>query len=537
MKKIGLKILIKLILILIILLIISIFISFFIKSISFNTLFIIPDLLNKYTNSIKLTFILNTSVILLTTLIGFFISLYVLKNKKELILKYFIPYPHISFAIGILFFFSTSGLMYRLLNIYYQSDVPLSNYLGNNEFSILYVLSLTFRELPFFILVSIITLNKINFLILEKASENLKLTKFNFYMSVIFPLWVKRMILPILIIISFSYSNYEYSFILGTQFPELLNQELINIWKNEFHKNENKYIGLSLIIVICFIFTYIFFNFLVIFNKYLSLNNTYRKIDIDLILFGKYLYIFLILIFFLNFAVLLINSLSVSWFFPNLIPNGFTIQNYLEILNYNLNLITFSLIISIFLSILSTLIFITYYQMKSNIKKNDILDRLLLFSIIIILVIPQNILLINFNSLSNFFLINNVFICFLLSLIIFIFPYTYLILREKYSTELYKELFLQKKNLKLSNYKFFISVIFPIYKDTVIFVILIGFSVCYYQFLQSIFISNGSIRLFNNEVMVLFSGESAQLSSAAAIINLLPCLLMFKYLKLNNVKM
>ena len=32
-------------------------------------------------------------------------------------------------------------------------------------------------------------------------------------------------------------SNYEYSFILGTQFPELLNQELVNIWKNEFHYN------------------------------------------------------------------------------------------------------------------------------------------------------------------------------------------------------------------------------------------------------------------------------------------------------------
>ena len=151
MKIIGLRILNKLILILIIILIISIFISFVIKSISFEILFIIPDLFNEYLNSIKLTFILNTSVILLTTLIGFIISLYVLKNKKETILKYLIPYPHISFAIGVLFFFSTSGIIYRLLNIYHQSEVPLSNYLSNIEFSILYILSLTFRELPFFI--------------------------------------------------------------------------------------------------------------------------------------------------------------------------------------------------------------------------------------------------------------------------------------------------------------------------------------------------------------------------------------------------
>lgn len=537
MKIIGLIILIKLILIFIIILIISIFISFIIKSVSFEILSIIPNLLNEYSNSIKLTFILNTSIILLTTLIGFIISLYVMKNNKESILKYLIPYPHISFAIGILFFFSTSGIMYRLLNIYHQSDVPISNYLSNNEFSILYILSLTFRELPFFILVSVIALNKINFIVLEKISENLKLTKFNFYMSIIFPLWIKKMILPILIIISFSYSNYEYSFILGTQFPELLNQELINIWKNEFHKDENKYIGLSLIILICFSFSYIFFYFIIIFNKYLFLNNIYRNIDINIISFGKYLYLFLISIFFINFLVLLLNSLSVSWFFPNIIPSGFTIQNYIEILNYNIKLIIFSLIISIFLSVLSSLIFITYFQIKGNIKQNTSLDKFLFISILFILVIPQNIFLINLNSFTNFLNINNIFVCFLLSLIIFIFPYTYLILKEKYSSELYKDLYIQKKNLKLSNYEFFINVILPIYKDKIIFVILIGFSVCYYQFLQSIFIGNGSFRLFNNEVMVLFSGESAQLSSAAAIINLFPCFLMFKFLKLNNVKL
>lgn len=109
-------------------------------------------------------------------------------------------------------------------------------------------------------------------------------------------------------------------------------------------------------------------------------------------------------------------------------------------------------------------------------------------------------------------------------------------LKEKFSSELYKSLYLQKENLKLSNYKFLRNIIYPIYKDTIIFITLIGFSVCYYQFLQSIFIGNGNQRLFNNEVMVLFSGESAQLSSAAAIVNLLPCLVLFKYFKFNNVK-
>jgi ABC-type uncharacterized transport system YnjBCD permease subunit len=221
-------------------------------------------------------------------------------------------------------------------------------------------------------------------------------------------------------------------------------------------------------------------------NSFLSINNVYRKLNINLILIGKYLYLFLIFIFVSNFIVLLINSLSTNWFFPNIIPSGFTINNFLEIFDNNLNLIINSIIISIFLSIL----------------------------------------LINLNVILNYLPIDGELFFYLFSLIIFIFPYTYFIMKEKFSSELYKSLYIQKENLKLSNYKFLKNIIYPIYKDTIIFIILIGFSVCYYQFLQSIFIGNGNQRLFNNEVMVLFSGESAQLSSAAAIVNLLPCLVL-----------
>ena len=154
--------------------------------------------------------------------------------------------------------------------------------MSNNEYSILYIISLTMRELPFFILVSIMILNKINFLFLQKHSENLKLKKFNFYLSVIFPLWIKRMLLPILIIISFS-----YSFILGTQFPELLNQELVNIWKNEFHYNTHNYNVLSLFIIISFIFTYLFIYLIFQINSFLSINNVYRKLNINLMMVLK----------------------------------------------------------------------------------------------------------------------------------------------------------------------------------------------------------------------------------------------------------
>ncbi len=105
MKNIGLKTLINSILILIIVTILCVILNFISKIFFIETLFEIPSLFYQYKNSIKLTFILNTSVILLTIILGFLISIYFFANKKDTILKYFIPYPHISFAIGILFFF------------------------------------------------------------------------------------------------------------------------------------------------------------------------------------------------------------------------------------------------------------------------------------------------------------------------------------------------------------------------------------------------------------------------------------------------
>jgi len=50
---------------------------------------------------------------------------------------------------------------------------------------------------------------------------------------------------------------------------------------------------------------------------------------------------------------------------PNIIPSGFTINNFIEIFDNNLNLIINSIIISIFLSILSIVIFLTYFQSKT----------------------------------------------------------------------------------------------------------------------------------------------------------------------------
>ena len=116
-------------------------INFFYKIIYFQNF----ELENIIVKSILLTFILNTTIAVIVLYSSFLVSLFLYKKKENDYLKFFISFPHISFAIGILFFFSSSGFLQRLLNLFRQDDIPISNYLENFEYSILYIFSLTVR--------------------------------------------------------------------------------------------------------------------------------------------------------------------------------------------------------------------------------------------------------------------------------------------------------------------------------------------------------------------------------------------------------
>ena len=506
-------------------------INFFYKIIYFQNF----ELENTIVKSILLTFILNTTIAVIVLYSSFLVSLFLYKKKENDYLKFFISFPHISFAIGILFFFSSSGFLQRVLNLFRQDDIPISNYLENFEYSILYIFSLTIRELPFMVMLGLSSLNKIKTNQLLLNSKNLKLNDFNCYNLIVFPIWLRQMYLPLIIIISFTYSNLEYSYILGTQFPELLNQIIINYWGKYFYLNDARIYNLTIFIVISLIMS-----LLTLYGIDKTRGFVFWKLrkflpNLELIFMGKVLYWLVNITFFINIATLIIYSFTDNWYYPDLLPKSFTYSNYYQIILLGLDSFLFSIIISFALSIgVFFIIFIFFTNL--NTTHDKFIKKLFLVTIILILIIPQNIFIISYNSLINIFNINNIFFPYIISLYLYIIPYVYYILKERLENEYFKTLMIARVNHKLTNYKLLSKIIYPIYKDVFWFSIMIGFSVCYYQFIQSVIIGNGKYTLFNNEVMILFSGESIHLASAGAIVNLVPCLILFMFYKKNNVR-
>ena len=483
--------------------------------------------------SFKLTFIVNTTVIILAILISYFISIYLFKKNNFTLLNLFIPYPHVSFAIGVFLFFTTSGIFERLLNIFNNNLIPRNDYLDNLELSILYIISLTIREVPFLVIIGISILNKINTNKIVMLSSNLKLSSNKTYLSIIFPLWLKNMIFPVLIIISFTYSNFEYSYIFGTQFPEFLNQIYLNEWSYNYFNNKNNVDILALIIILCLTLTLIF-NYVI---YYLLKKILLFKIPININFnkIGKLFFYILNIIFLVNFIIMILTSISVNWNFPNILPNKLTLNHYAYLLLDNYELLIFSILICFLASSLLTISLI--YVHEINHSKYKITIKSLLYSSFIILLIPQNIFLVELNSLFNFTVKDEYFLKYFISLLIYIVPYGLYLIQQSYNLPSIQKLINQRENLKIPKLTFFRNITIQQLGFNFIFCFMVCFCVCFYQYLQAIIITNGTWKLFNNEVMVLFNGESSYIASAGSIINLIPCLILFLIGLKKNVRM
>ena len=83
------------------------------------------------------------------------------------------------------------------------------------------------------------------------------------------------------------------------------------------------------------------------------------------------------------------------------------------------------------------------------------------------------------------------------------------------------------------------SIKLPLISKDLLLIFGVSFSVCFYQFLQGILLTKGEELLFNNEVLVLFNGESINTASAGSLINFIPTsvILFLIWLRYRYVKM
>ncbi len=488
--------------------------------------------------SISITLMNNLFSVICAILIAFFITNYLYKkssaNSSFLIIL--ISFPHISYCIGITYLFATSGLFARLFAIFYGNEIPFTSSSGDGLANFIYILSLALREVPFLVLIGLSVWNKINSNQIQQQVSVLGHSELSALMNCIFPLWLKSMGLPILIIIAFSFSNYEFSLILGPQFPDMINVKIIESWYSS-NRELTKLLN-SLIIITVLISSFailILFYLRKVTIIYLKTTRLFISINYNLYLLGKYLVILLITLFIVIFLITFFLSINNSWFFPSIIPVTFTLKGWTYMIDNYAELFLNSILISSVISI-SSLILMTYI-IEISLKNNKIFRILLLLSFII-LVMPQNIMLIGISGLMTRLSIFSIEIWFYFSLFIYIFPYTYFMMKQTY--EDFNPQYIDNANvLGISKIKSFFYIKLPLMINDFLLIFGVSFSVCFYQFLQGIIVTKGEKLLFNNEVLILFSGESINTASAGSLLNFIPAglLLIFIFIKSRYARM
>ena len=174
-------------------------------------------------------------------------------------------------------------------------------------------------------------------------------------------------------------------------------------------------------------------------------------------------------------------------------------------------------------------------EISQNIK--NIFKMLFLLSLMI-LVIPQNIMLMGISNLMSSLPFFSIKTWFYFSLFIYILPYTYFMTKQSYDD--FNPQYIENADvLGITRLKSFFYIKLPIMTNDFLIIFGVSFSVCFYQFLQGIIVTKGEELLFNNEVLILFSGESISTASSGALLNFFPAglLLTIIYIRYRYARM
>ncbi|NOH63033.1 thiamine ABC transporter permease [Vibrio sp. RE88] len=155
-------------------------------------------------------------------------------RKVEALLSPLLAMPHVAFAIGFAFLFAPTGMVARLLAQTLGIDVDThdATWLVHDPYALGLALALSFKEVPFLLLMSIPVLQQIKIDKLYQVSTSLRYSPAQMWWKAVFPLWLVRMRFALFAVMAYGVSVVDLSLILGPTNPPTL-AVLVWQWFND----------------------------------------------------------------------------------------------------------------------------------------------------------------------------------------------------------------------------------------------------------------------------------------------------------------
>ena len=457
-------------------------------------------------------------------------------NYIRLIIAPLLALPHITMAVGLIFLFSPSGLIFRLISPWLTGfDRPPNLFIIPDEYGMFLILGLLLKETPFFLLLSMSALEQLPARKVFNVGRTLQHSSFSNWFLLIFPLIYKKIRLVIFIVIAFAASVIDMSLLLAPSTPSTLAIRIFQIFQTSEVNSIFIASNLALIqfcIIISLILLWIFLEKIIkqnFFYIFLIKILTRKKS-----LFVDSLFIIAMVLFLLSMmgvASSFLWSISENWHFPNFFPSSFSLNNILIFLYQHQSTVLTSVCISILVSFLSIILILMWVELTETINFKIFYFEWVLF---IPLLIPQISFLIGLQS----FLITLNFQSFLLPLIVvellYVLPYCFIILAPALR-EIKKEFIKVGSSLGKNRFERLVFIKIPLVSSSLLTSFGIGMIVSLSLYAPVYFIGAGRINTLTVEAVNLaLSGSRQDLGLATVFQVIIPILILLIIAYLNK---
>ncbi len=426
--------------------------------------------------------------------------------------------PHVAFAIGFAFLFSSTGMLARVIEP--LSEESRFSFLVNDPYGIGLTVALALKEVPFLLLMSLAVISQLQLDHAYKAATSLGYSNAQFWWKCVLPQWLTRIRFPLLAVIAYSTSVVDMSLILGPTNPPTF-AVLVWQWFSEPDLTlfPRAAAGAVLLFLICLTLILVTRGIEEILIK--KSRNWQYSGRYGIALHGNKLFIILAIINLLILPVTLIWSVAQRWRFPDLLPSKFSLRFWQQEWQSVLSTVNDSLIIALISASTALVLALVAHEYR---KKH----RLHIPNLVIAvpMLVPQLSLLFGMQVSTLYLKTEAPVLWVIWSHVFFAFPYIYLALDGPWRS--YKDGY-SHTALSLGKTPLYVwlKIKLPLLFPAISFAWAVGASVSLAQYLPTLMLSGGRVATVTTESVALSSGFDRRITAIYALWQLLLPLLFF----------
>ncbi len=448
------------------------------------------------------------------------------ETLKKIIIP-LIAFPHVTMAVGISFLFSSSGFFYRLCSIFFENfDRPPNSNLFPDEFGIFLIFGLILKETPFFLLMSVSISSQLPIRKIFNLGKSINNSSLNSWIFFVFPYIYRKLRLSIIIVLIFSASVVDMSYVLTSSTPSTLSIRILELYQSSEIYDFSMACSLALVQLIVIIFLIIFW---ICLEKLLIRGKFFIRYVIPEknFYFENFLFVFsssFQLFSILSITISLMWSLSADWQYPAIFPNTVTLDNFSNFTDTFINSLLNTVVIATIVSVISICLILIWLE-TSYLSGYKI--RFFELSFFTPLIIPELSFLMGISYFFSIFGLNGKFLSLIFVEILYVLPYVFLIVEPAFRNINLRYIY-QAKMLGKSNFIIFFKLKLMLIKKSLILALGIGMIVSISLYTPVYFIGNSEISTLSVELVNLtFSGNQRDLGVFTVIQMFLPLLILF----------